>query len=849
MHTRSMVVAGCILVSALTRPALAQPASSAAQSTPASPSTPAASIDLRPVFRNWQLTPRAQGPRGTCSVFAVTQAIEYAAATARREGVRLSPEFLNWASNDATALAQDGGFFSDLWKGFESHGICPERSLAYASIFDPDIRPSAQVLGEAEDLRSAGLALHWIKTWDINTGLSEQHMEEIKAALRRQWPVCAGLRWPKRPVWNQHVLAVPAPADVFDGHSVLFVGYTDDPALPGGGAFMLRDSASGTDDELMPYQYALAYTNDAAWIDAPIAPPPGAPQENAGAPQPATQRTPAAAPDLRDLLNPAGPAPAGRNRRVSSNQQPQWHTENLDMTWLQPGTSIEMPLLEGPGVITHMWFTSHSGWAHELNALSLRIFYDGETTPSVEVPLGDFFAVGQGTPAVVESIPVQVSPTGALSCYWRMPFAKSAKITVTNDNPDRGTGLYWQVDWTQLESLPHHTPRFYARYRQEYPATSGQDYIIADLRGTGTFVGTVMSVTSSQSGWFGEGDDFFYIDDETTPSLQGTGSEDYFNDAWGFRPRTSHWFGSPRWQGDNVGDSGICYRWHVPDAVNFQKSLKVAIEHKGNHAEDTEGFFVERPDFISSVALWYQEPGAENPMRLPAWKDRRIPWLTHHFVGSFTKTTVTGDAKPQIDTSGLFGARPMLLWPNARPGESLSVPFTVPEDGRYAARLIAGMGPAFGRYDVKIDGKPVAAAALRSPDQSEIDLGMGAMELTKGSHTISFTALPEQPGPIGIETLRLLKLPPEAKREPKTHHEAHFVRLAIGRATYAYRLAFGKVPESLKTLVDANVLNTRYLNDENNVPLVSHSDGEALIVESTQGEKWSHRWQGLDARR
>ena len=212
---------------------------------------------------------------------------------------------------------------------------------------------------------------------------------------------------------------------------------------------------------------------------------------------------------------------------------------------LPPGKVLELPLLKGPGVITHIWMTSHAGRVGELDALSLRIYWDGNPIPAVEVPLGQFFAVGQGRPAVVDSVPVQVSPSGALTCYWRMPFNKSARIVITNDNPDRAAGLYWQIDWVQLDRLPPQTPYFYAKYRQEYPALSGRDYLIADLEGHGQYVGTVLCVTLGQDGWWGEGDDFFYIDGETVPSLQGTGSEDYFNDAWGLRPEKQPLVWSP----------------------------------------------------------------------------------------------------------------------------------------------------------------------------------------------------------------------------------------------------------------------------------------------------------------
>lgn len=228
-----------------------------------------------------------------------------------------------------------------------------------------------------------------------------------------------------------------------------------------------------------------------------------------------------------DLLGSLAAPPVGRCRRISSNEQPNWNDGNLDMTWFAPGQLFELPELRGPGVIEHIWMTSHAGGVGELDSLRLRIYWDGREEPGVDVPLGQFFAVGNGAPVEVESLPVQVSPSGSLTCYWRMPFARSARITVVNENPDRSTGLYWQVDWRELPELPPDTGYFHARYRQEYPAVMGRDYLIADIEGKGQYVGTVMSATMAQDGWFGEGDDFFYIDGEEIPSLQGTGSEDY----------------------------------------------------------------------------------------------------------------------------------------------------------------------------------------------------------------------------------------------------------------------------------------------------------------------------------
>lgn len=796
----------------------------------------AESVDLRPAFEKWGLERRVQGNRNTCSVFAVTGALEYALAAKRGRATRLSVEFLNWASNRALRDMNDGSFFSDLWRGFTIYGACPEEDMPYQDKFDPRRRPSSDAREHARLLHEVGLRLHWIKRWNPNTGFTEKQLVAIKRVLNRQWPVCGGLRWPKKPVrWEKDVLETPPPDGVVDGHSVLIVGYRDDPQQPGGGLLIFRNSNNNGRDGYMTYEYARAYMNDAVWID----------YEKDDGPQAALRC-------MRDVLGPLGFSPRGRNRRVSSNQQPGWHSENLDMNWLMPGQSVKMPVLEGPGVVTHIWLTSHSGWVGELNSLTLRIYYDDRKEPGVEVPVGDFFAVGHGKPAVVHSIPVQVSPTGSLTCYWRMPFRKNARIVVTNDNPDRSTGLYWQVDWVQLKDLPPQTPYFCARYRQEYPAVKGRDYLLADLKGSGYYVGTVMSVTLGQDGWFGEGDDFFYIDGEQVPSLQGTGSEDYFNDAWGFRTRTGPWCGQPRWQGYTAGDSGVCYRWHLPDPVHFTESLKVAIEHRGNRDESEDGFYLERPDFFSSVAYWYQtgKPKTTFPP-LPSWHTRRVPWQHHHLVKTYRHAKTSNQTRVKVQTQGFFGARPVLAWPNKEPGAVLTLPFELPEDGRFAVRLTAASGPGNGTYDVELDGRKVLAADFRAPEDAEADLALGTHDLNKGDHTIAFRAAENagQVGPLGVEILRLLKLPPEAKRIERTHHEAHFIRLGIGRALYAYRLAFDTLPDSLKTLVKQGFMPARYLRDENNLPLKSWREGDAIVVQSPGEDHWKHSWKGLDARR
>jgi hypothetical protein len=226
------------------------------------------SADLRPALESYGLTARVQGRRGTCSVFAMTQAIEFAFARKGGPVQRLSPEFLNWASNRAAGDKDDGSFFSDLWKGFAAHGISLESAMPYAETFDPAAEPSREALEEAAPRRDAGLRFHWIKEWDPKRGLNEAELRAVTAALAKGWPVSGGFLWPKKAVWTEGVLGMCPRDQVFDGHSLLLVGFRSDPKMPGGGVFLIRNSGGPSRDGFVTYEYALAYMNDAAWIDA-----------------------------------------------------------------------------------------------------------------------------------------------------------------------------------------------------------------------------------------------------------------------------------------------------------------------------------------------------------------------------------------------------------------------------------------------------------------------------------------------------------------------------------------------------------------------------------------------------
>jgi hypothetical protein len=227
--------------------------------------------DLRPLFQKWGLEPRSQGGRGTCSVFAINAVIEYAVATKRQQATRLSVEFLNWAANATDGAPVDGGCFSELWQGYAAHGVCPEADMTYRRHFRPGRQPSEIAIAHAKETLALGLQLHWIKEWDSSCGASDEQLAEIKRTLGRGWPVCGGFLWPKNegPLWKNGVLQTCPRSDVMDGHSVLLVGFCDDKAQPGGGVFLVRNSAGPSRDGMLSYQYVRTYMNDAAWIDFP----------------------------------------------------------------------------------------------------------------------------------------------------------------------------------------------------------------------------------------------------------------------------------------------------------------------------------------------------------------------------------------------------------------------------------------------------------------------------------------------------------------------------------------------------------------------------------------------------
>lgn len=356
----------------------------------------------------------------------------------------------------------------------------------------------------------------------------------------------------------------------------------------------------------------------------------------------------------------------GRRRRESS-----WNRtgRNADRYQIEPGKTHVMADLQGSGCIRHIWVTINSTEPDYLRRLVLRAYWDGQSNPSIESPIGDFFGVGHGRVSNYWSMPLNMVTGGgpqqqnraAMNCFFPMPFATGARLTVENQGEEPVRALYYYVDYEEYGGLPEDALRFHAHWRRENPTQAAVDlkdpsrdfrntneivnldgklnYLILEAEGRGHYVGCNLSIDHINPipgfGWFGEGDDFCWIDGEEKPSLMGTGTEDYFCAAWGypagFNPMPYHgisYAGGPTDGEARYSGKWTMYRYHVEDPITFSRSIKFSIEHgHGNvHAND-----------YSSVAYWYQTlphkpfealPPVDDRLPIPDRESLRRYWET-----------------------------------------------------------------------------------------------------------------------------------------------------------------------------------------------------------------------------
>ncbi len=314
---------------------------------------------------------------------------------------------------------------------------------------------------------------------------------------------------------------------------------------------------------------------------------------------------------------------------------------NADSLKVAPGATVTVLDVDGPGEVAHIWFTFGDREAYHLKRIVLRMYWDGETAPSVETPVGDFFGLGLGEYVNWQSEVLSVGSVRSMNSFFPMPYARHARITLTNEGREPMGDLYYNIDYrTSPRPLPKDTYYFHAQYHQSQPTRGwtndwlrdgdakvnnktnldgADNYVFADIKGRGSFVGVTMSVLQNQDEWWGEGDDMFFVDGEKLPSIKGTGAEDYFLGAHDFGgvPFSYGLYGAPVVGEEKAGGRSSVYRFHLEAPIPFQKSFKATIEHgSANH----------RSDNYYSVAYWYQaEPHAPLPALPPV--EERLPKL------------------------------------------------------------------------------------------------------------------------------------------------------------------------------------------------------------------------------
>lgn len=311
-----------------------------------------------------------------------------------------------------------------------------------------------------------------------------------------------------------------------------------------------------------------------------------------------------------------------------------------------PNSITELCNITGPGMIRHIWITVDDRTDDKnrflLRDIVLRMYWDDEEYPSVEVPLGDFFLNGFGETYPVNSALVQVVPLRGYNCYFKMPFRKSARITIENQHANPIPAFFYQIDYTLGDAIDDDTLYFHAQWRRENPTVLKKDYTLLDnIKGEGAYLGTFLCISTLSRYWYGEGEMKFYIDgDEEYPTICGTGVEDYFGGSWSFArhennktietnysyPDLGYPFYSRHdtglynaYHNDDVPPMRAFYRWHLNDPIFFKKDLKVTVQQIGvSHS----GLF-ERSDDYSSVSFYYQ---SEPHQKFPELPKKELRW-------------------------------------------------------------------------------------------------------------------------------------------------------------------------------------------------------------------------------
>ncbi|WP_407271859.1 glycoside hydrolase family 172 protein [Radiobacillus sp. PE A8.2] len=295
---------------------------------------------------------------------------------------------------------------------------------------------------------------------------------------------------------------------------------------------------------------------------------------------------------------------------------------------VKPGETHVLLDSKGPGMVRHIWCTLPPGNVQHMRNVIIRMYWDDQKQPSVEVPIGDFFGIAHGRQRNLVSDLIYMQEGKGFNCWIPMPFKKAARITIENDSDSDVPLFFYQIDFTLDDEIDEDTGYFHAQFRRANPCPIHEDFTVLDgVKGKGVYLGTVLGVRSLYTeSWWGEGEFKFFIDGDTAfPTICGTGAEDYMGSAWGLEPTVTPYQGAPLVENDN-GLYSI-YRFHVKDPIYFQEDLKITVQQIGfgdtasakrHYGEEfvhyraagttieSDTSYFERSDDYCSTAYWYQ---------------------------------------------------------------------------------------------------------------------------------------------------------------------------------------------------------------------------------------------------
>ena len=452
---------------------------------------------------------------------------------------------------------------------------------------------------------------------------------------------------------------------------------------------------------------------------------------------------------------------------------------NGDARPVEPGQTITLFDHPGAGIVRRFWVTiAPRSEMHIHRQAILRMYWDGETTPSVEVPIGDFFGVGFGMQKDYVSLPLN-EISGGYNCYWPMPFHKSAKWTLENRSERKIDAFYYNIDYTAYpEKLPDEQMRhFHAHWRRENPTKGGENYTILDTTGAGHVVGVALFMQARKPRDIGflEGDEMVYVDGNEAPkgphktTFVGTGTEDYFSSGWYFDrgPYSAPFHGCVI--KDELNSRISAYRWHIPDAIPFTKSIRFTIEHGTNNDHEAD---------YSSVCYFYASGDVKPAPSLPADARDLLPAeppQAKHFPGvieaeSLRETAHASGGNVNVQTMGMFAGEwsgdAQVFWTDTQTGQSLTLHVPVRKAGEYEMRAHFTKAPDYAIVAARIDDEP-AGAPIDLYDPKVVPSGpisLGRFKLRAGEATVTLTIIGKNEKStntlVGIDALQLVPSDP-----------------------------------------------------------------------------------------